>query len=396
MKKKHKIIYLDHAAATPINKYVAEEMWRVSNEFYGNPSSIHTEGRRSAKIIEDARNSIAKNLSANKNEIIFTGSGTEANNLALLGVAQAYMDVGKHIIVSCIEHPSILSIAKTLEEKGFEITYLPVDKNGLIDVDECIKAVRSDTILISIMYSNNEIGTIEPIAELAERLKNLDSSALLHTDACQAVGALLVQVDTLGVDLMTINGGKIYGPKGIGLLYVKNSVKLKSTIVGGHQEYGKRAGTENTASIHGLSIALELSCKKRKEESNRLSILRDYFFKEIQNKIPEVKINGHKTNRLPNNINISIPYIEGESMLLMLDQYRICSATGSACASNDLSPSHVLLAIGVAKEYIHGSLRFSLGESTTKEDIDYTVTAINNSMEALEKITIPTVQRNFV
>ena len=385
-----KTIYLDHAATTPLSPIVHEAMLEIEAKIYGNPSSMHREGRKAFDILERARADVASSIGANPKEIIFTGSGTESDNLAIIGVAHAYKKFGRHIIVSTIEHKAVLAATHRLEAEGFEVTYLPVTENGLVSVEECITSIRPDTILISIMYANNEIGTIEPIARLATAIKKLreeKTTPLFHTDACQAVGMLPVDVTTLGVDLMTINSSKIYGPKGIGLLYLKSGVYLEPLIVGGDQESGRRAGTENVALTHGFALALQNAVANQKENQLKLITLRDYFIKGLISVCPDIIINGHRKQRLPNNIHISVPYIEGESLVLMLDKFGVCCSTGSACSAIDLTPSHVLRAIGIKDELIHGSLRFSLGNSNTKEEIDYTVASIKKCIATLRSIT---------
>lgn len=385
-----KTVYLDNAATTPLAAEVSREMQRVSFDLYGNPSSMHHQGRRALDLLEQSRNTIATALGACPAEINFTGSGTESDNLALSGIAHAHKQFGRHIIVSIIEHKAILASAHRLKEEGFEITYLPVTADGLIDVDACMAAIRPDTILISVMYANNEIGTIQPIGALASLIKNKRGDAvtpLIHTDACQAAGMLPIQIPQLGVDLMTINSSKIYGPKGIGLLYKKNGVQIDPLIVGGDQESGIRAGTENVALAYGFSLALLHACSTQKATYAQTAELRDYFIDELKTMCPDMILNGHPSERLPNNVHVSIPYIEGESLVLQLDQHGICCSTGSACSAVDLTPSHVLRAIGVTDELIHGSLRFSLGTSTSKEDINYTVACLGLCIKTLRSLT---------
>ena len=385
-----KTIYLDYAATTPLSPIVHKAMLEIEAKIYGNPSSMHREGRKAFDILERARADTASSIGANPKEIIFTGSGTESDNLAIIGVAHAYKKFGRHIIVSTIEHKAVLAATHRLEAEGFEVTYLPVTENGLVSVEECITSIRPDTILISIMYANNEIGTIEPIARLATAIKKLrreKTTPLFHTDACQAVGMLPVDVSELGIDLMTINSSKIYGPKGIGLLYVKSGVYLEPLIVGGDQESGKRAGTENVALAHGFALALKNAVATQNQTSKDITALRNYFIEKLFTICPDIILNGHRQNRLPNNVHVSIPYIEGESLVLMLDKYGVCCSTGSACSAIDLSPSHVLRAIGITDELIHGSLRFSLGTSTTTEKIDLAVDSLEKCIVTLRGIT---------
>jgi cysteine desulfurase len=370
-----KSIYLDHAAGTPLRSDVLEVMLPHFTGTYGNPSSLHHQGRLSAHIVTAARAQVSSALEVSPEEIIFTCSGTEANNLALLGVAHAHKDRGKHILVSCIEHPSILETATMLAQDGFEIEYVPVDATGRISVTSVLSRIRPDTILISIMYANNEIGTIQPIQELTQTITQKYSTRnrpLVHTDACQAAGQLSVSPSHLGVDLMTLNSSKIYGPRGVGLLYVRNTIRLAPQMLGGSQESGRRAGTENIPNIVGFAHALERSVASVPQEARRLSRLRDTFIEIVTKKIPSAVVNGHRTKRLPNNIHLSIPYIEGESLLLLLDTYGICVSTGSACSAHNLAPSHVLRAIGQSHELIHGSIRVTLGTDTTGEDLIYT------------------------
>ena len=392
-----KTIYLDHAATTPLSPLVYKAMLSIEASIYGNPSSMHREGRRAFDILEQSRLDIATTIGAKPKEIIFTGSGTESDNLAIIGIAHAYKKFGRHIIISAIEHKAVLASAHKLEKEGFTVTYLPVSKDGLIKVVDCVAAVRPDTILISIMHANNEIGTVEPITGLTAAIKKLrgeKTTPLFHTDACQGVGMLPVDVSKLGVDLMTINSSKIYGPKGIGLLYVKSGIYPEPLIVGGDQESGKRAGTENITLAHGFALALQNAVTSREANVSKLIALRDYFIKELISVCPDIIINGHRKKRLPNNIHISVPYIEGESLVLMLDKFGVCCSTGSACSAIDLTPSHVLRAIGIKDELIHGSLRFSLGNSTTKEEIDYTVVSIKKCINTLSRITaLPYLQQ---
>lgn len=387
-----KRIYLDYSAATYIDPAVLHKMKPYLTKMFGNPSSLHAAGREVKSVIEKARLEVAEILGAEGKEIIFTGSGTESDNLAVFGAAMAYKDKGNHIIVSEIEHPAVLEAAKKIEKQGFQITYLKVDSSGLIALPELKKSLRKDTILISVIYANNEIGVIQPIAEMAgiiREFRRANSSVypFFHIDACQAAGALDLRVKNLGVDLMTINGSKIYGPKGIGCLYAHKNVKLNPVIVGGGQENGLRAGTENAALIVGFTEALKLAQKLKSREVKRLSHLRDYFFEKVPKLISNIRINGHLAKRLPNNINISVNNVEGEAMALMLDQKGICASTGSACSSRKLTPSHVLLAVGVSPELAHGSLRFTLGRKTEKKDLDYVLKVLPPIVEKLRELS---------
>ena len=369
-----KQIYFDHAATTYIDSAVFLKMLPYLGKYFGNPSAIYSLGRQAKAAIEKAREDVAKVLNVNSKGIIFTGSGTESDNLAIFGIARAYKNKGKHIIVSKIEHKAVLEAAKKLEKEEFEITYLNVDSKGLVNLPELKKALKKDTILVSIMYANNEIGTIQPIRGISKIIRDFRKGGLFpvfHTDACQAAGALDLKINKLEVDLMTLNGSKIYGPKGIGCLYVSDDINVEPMIVGGGQENNLRAGTENTALIVGFSEALKLADKMKEKESGRLKKLRDYFIKNILKNIPKSRLNGDPTKRLPNNINISIEGTEGEALILMLDNLGVAASTGSACTSESLEPSHVLLAIGLLSEMAHCSLRFTMGRKTTKKEIDY-------------------------
>jgi cysteine desulfurase len=345
--------------------------------------------------LNDARGTVSRILGCEPEEVLFTGSGTESDNLAILGVARGNYASGKHVIVSAIEHKAVLESAKQLEREGFEVSIAPVHLSGLIDLDAFEKLLRPDTILVSVMYANNEVGTIEPIEQIAAIIKKhrgQKNFPLLHTDACQAAGLLPLNVQKLGVDLMTLNGSKIYGPKGVGLLYKKKGVLLEPIIVGGEQEKGLRAGTESVPLIVGLAEALSLAEAFRDDEVVRLIELRDYFIAEIRKKIPQALLNGHEYLRLPNNVHFSFPHIEGESILLMLDQAGIEVSTGSACSARDLKPSYVLLALGQSAELAHGSVRFSLGRHTTKEDIGYVLSVLPGVVEQLSSMSALTAK----
>ena len=390
-----KNIYLDNAATTPMRKEVLDEMLPFFDKKFGNPSSFHSPGKVAKDAIESARETIAKILNCRIREVIFTAGGTESDNLAILGVARANRDKGRHVITSKIEHPAVLESCKKLEKEGFEITYLPVGKDGIIKLDELKRALRKDTILVSIMYANNEIGTIQPLAEIAKIIRNsrqtTDNGRQLipyfHTDACQAAGALEFDVKKLGIDMLTFNGSKIYGPKGIGALYVGKGIKMEPIIFGGGQESGLRGGTENVPAIIGLAKALELAQAEKNQENKRLTALRDYFIKKLLDSIKGAELNGDPGNRLPNNINISIPRVEGEAMVLYLDSKGIYCSTGSACSSNSLKPSHVLLAIGRSHELAHNSLRFTLGKDTSKKDVEYVLRVLPGIVKKLSEIS---------
>ncbi|MCX7720297.1 MAG: cysteine desulfurase NifS [Dictyoglomus thermophilum] len=382
MKRK---VYLDYAATTPIRKEVYEEMKLFLKEKFGNPSSIHNFGREVKKAIEEAREKIAKAIGAESDEIIFTSGGTESNNMAIKGVAFALSHKGRHIITSQIEHHAVLEPCHFLEKIGFEITYLPVDKEGYVDPDDLKKAIRKDTILISIMHANNEIGTIEPIREISNIAKEHD--IYFHTDAVQTVGHIPVNVNDLGVDLLSLSAHKFYGPKGIGALYIRKGTRIEPIIHGGSQENNKRAGTENVAGIIGMGKALELAISEMEKEQKRLTELRDYFINQVEKRIPEVYLNGPRVNRLPNNINFSFAQVEGETLLLHLDLEGIAVSTGSACSSKSLEPSHVLSAIKLPAKLAQGSIRFTIGLYTQKEDLDYTIKVLENTIEKLRSIS---------
>jgi len=385
-----KTIYLDHAATTYLRPEVVKAMEPFWENKYGNPSSLYFKGREAKAAIEDARSKVANIFGCCETEIIFEGSGTESDNHALIGTALANKARGNHIITSSIEHHAVLHACEFLETQGFEVTYLPVDKEGILKLDELKKAIRDETILVSIMFANNEIGTIQPIKKIGQTIKQLNNDSnnqiIYHTDACQAAGYYDMNVDELGVDLMTINGSKIYGPKGTGVLYVKKGVNINSLIHGGGQESGKRAGTENVAGIVGLATALELAQKEKGKESQRLAELRDKLIDGLL-KIPKVVLNGHPAKRLPNNVNVTVMDIEGEAMLLHLDEYGICASTGSACTSGDLEPSHVILALGHPYEMAHGSIRFSLGHVNTQNDVDYVLKVFPPIIEKLRAMS---------
>lgn len=380
-----KLIYLDNAATTAVHPEVFESMKPYFTEYYGNPSSIYGFAAKAKKAVEDSRSVIADFLGANANEIYFTGGGSESDNWALKAVADAYKTRGNHIITSKIEHHAILHTCEYLEKQGFEISYIDVDEDGIIKLDELEKAIRSTTILISVMFANNEIGTIQPIQEIGKLARKHE--VLFHTDAVQAYGHVPIDVNTLNIDLLSASGHKINGPKGIGILYLRNSVKLGSLIHGGAQERNRRAGTHNVPGIVGFGKATEIAGSTMASRAAYETKLRDYLIEQILTKVPYAKLNGHKTLRLPNNVNISFEFIEGESMLILLDQKGICASSGSACTSGSLDPSHVLLAIGLPHEKAHGSLRLTLSEETTKEDIDFVVEQVEGNVERLRSMS---------
>ena len=380
-----KVIYLDNAATTKMREEVLDEMIPYFVENYGNASSIYSVGRDSRAVLDEKRAVIASILGAKDKEIFFTGGGSESDNWAIKGVAFANRKKGNHIITTKIEHHAVLHTCQYLEKQGFEVTYLPVDENGLISLEELENAIRPTTILISVMFANNEIGTIEPIKEIAEIAKK--HKVYFHTDAVQAVGHVPINIDDLGVDLLSFSGHKFCGPKGVGCLYIRRGVKIDPLIHGGAQERGKRASTENIAGIVGMAKALELATDDMEKETDRILKLRERLINGIFDKIPYVKLNGDREKRLPSNVNFSIKYIEGESLLLMLDMMGICASSGSACTSGSLDPSHVLLAIGLPHEIAHGSLRLSIGRETTKEDIDKVLEVLPGIVERLRSMS---------
>jgi cysteine desulfurase len=387
-----KSIYLDHAATTPLDQRVLSAMQPYFSEMAGNPSSFHTPGLRAKEAVTAARQTIAKQLNCREDEVIFTSGGTESDNLALLGIIRMHAEKGKHVITSSVEHHAVLEPLLHLQKKKeIELTIIPVDREGKVDPDAVAKAIRPDTILISIMQANNEIGTIEPIADIGReilkwRKANITPFPYFHTDACQAAGALDLDVEKLHVDLLTLNGSKIYGPKGIGMLYVRRAVKLEPLIRGGGQEKNIRSGTENVPGIVGLAKALELAQAEKETENARLTALRDRLAEGLL-KIPKSRLNGHPTERLPNSVNISFLDIEGEAAILYLDAEGIYASTGSACASASLDPSHVILATGLSYEGAHGSIRFTLGHDTTEEDIDHVIKVMPGIVERLRHMS---------
>lgn len=362
-------VYLDHAATTPTAPAVVEAMLPYFTERFGNPSSIYAWGREGKQALEDARERVAKALGALPQEIIFTGGGSESDNLALKGVALANRAKGNHLITSAVEHHAVYDAAKFLEELGFEITYVPVDQYGMVDPQEVRKAITPRTVLISIMHANNEVGTVQPLVELGKLAR--EHQIPFHVDAVQTVGALPVNVDALQVDLLSLSAHKFYGPKGVGALYVRRGVRMVPLIHGGAQERKRRAGTENVPGIVGLAKALELATEGLAERRARITALRDRLVEGIQAQIPRLRYNGHPTQRLPNNVSFCFEFVEGESLLLNLDLQGVAASSGSACTSGALEPSHVLLAMGLPHEIAHGSLRLTLGRDNTPEDVDY-------------------------
>ncbi|MCI8495505.1 MAG: cysteine desulfurase NifS [Lachnospiraceae bacterium] len=380
-----KMIYLDNAATTKTSPEVVEAMLPYFSEFYGNASTVYEFGGKSKEAISKARETIANAIGAKENEIYFTAGGSESDNWALKAAAEAYKEKGRHIITSKIEHHAILHTCQWLEQNGYEVTYLDVDEFGVVKLEELKKAIRPDTILISIMFANNEIGTIEPVAEIGEIAR--ERGVLFHTDAVQAFGQLPIHVDELKIDMLSSSGHKLNGPKGIGFLYIRKGVKIRSFLHGGAQERKRRAGTENVPGIVGFGKAVEIALATMQERTAKERELRDYLMDRVLKEIPFTRVNGDRNRRLPNNVNICFQFVEGESLLIMLDMKGICGSSGSACTSGSLDPSHVLLAIGLPHEIAHGSLRLTLGADTTKEDIDYTVDAIKEIVTQLREMS---------
>lgn len=378
-------IYLDHSATTPMDKEVLEEMLPYYTEKFGNPSSIHYFGREVKKSVEEAREKIAKAIGAETQEILFMSGGTEADNLAIKGVALANAKKGRHIITSAIEHHAVLDTCKFMKQHGYKVTYIPVDKDGLVRVEDIEAAITDETILISIMHANNEIGTIQPIADIGKLAKS--RGIIFHTDAVQTIGKIPVNVKEMNVDLLSISAHKFYGPKGIGALYMKKGTKLLPISQGGSQERKRRPGTENVPAIVGMGKAIELAVANMSSEIKYLTRLRNKLINGVLNKIPNVQLNGHPINRLPGNANFSFNFIEGESLLLSLDMKGIAGSSGSACTSGSLDPSHVLLALGLSHETAHGSLRLTLGKSNTEEQIDYVLEVLPEIVGKLREMS---------
>ncbi|WP_297598918.1 cysteine desulfurase family protein [uncultured Cetobacterium sp.] len=376
-------VYLDNNATTKMDSKVLEAMIPFLTEEYGNAFSMHLFGKETGLAVSESREKIANLLKVKPEEIIFTSSGTESDNIAVRGVAKAYKNRGNHIITSTIEHPAIKNTYKDLEQDGYEVTFVPVDKNGVVDVKALEASIRPDTILISIMHANNEVGTVEPIKEIAEIAKK--NRILLHVDAVQTVGKIPVYPKELGADLLTFSGHKFHGPKGIAGLYIRQGVRVARTIAGGGQERKLRPGTTNTPAVVGMAKALELACENIQEEITREQVLRDYFEDEILKRVPEVVVNAKSVQRLPGTSSITFKYLEGESILLSLSYLGVAVSSGSACSSDELQASHVLLAMGIEPEFAHGTIRFSLGKYNTKEEIDYTIEQV---VKVIEKLRI--------
>ena len=380
-----RIVYMDHSATTATDPEVVNAMIPWFSQGYGNPSSLYQIARESRAVVEDARAKVAAAIGAQPDEIYFTSGGTESDNWAIKGIASANLKKGNHIITSAIEHHAVLHTCEYLEKQGFSVTYLPVDGNGQVRIDDLKAAITDETILITIMFANNEIGTIQPIQEIGEVCR--EKGVFFHTDAVQAIGNVPIQVATMKIDLLSLSAHKFYGPKGIGVLYIRKGVRIDNLLHGGGQERRKRAGTENIAGIVGLGTAIERAVSGMEERNRRVAALRDRLQTEILTKIPNTRLNGHPTQRLPGNLNVSFDFIEGESMLLLLDHFGICASTGSACTSGSLEPSHVLLATGLPAETAHGSLRLTLGAENTDEDVNYVMDHLQKVVQRLREMS---------
>ena len=380
-----RLIYMDNAATTSVRPEVLEAMMPYFTQHFGNASSIHTFGRGARRALENARKQVAAALGCEAREIYFTAGGSESDNWAIRCAVEAKANKGKHIITSAIEHHAVLHTCEYMEKQGYEVTYLPVDEYGLVSVESVKNAIRPDTVLITIMAANNEIGTLQPIAEIGKLAK--ENGILFHTDAVQAVGAVPIDVNAWNVDMLSLSGHKLHAPKGVGALYVRKGVRISNLIYGGAQERGLRAGTENLPGIVGLGKAIELAVAELPEYTERVSRLRDKLIKGILENIPDVQLNGHPTIRLPGNVNVSVRYVEGEALLMRLDLAGVAASSGSACTSGSLDPSHVLLAIGLPHEIAHGSLRLSLGNDTTEDEVDYVIETLPGIVEALRAMS---------
>lgn len=380
-----KRIYLDHSATTHVDTRVLEAMLPYFTEKFGNASSLHSFGQEAAEALALSREQVSAALGANPQEIIFTSGGTESDNMAIKGAAYMHSSRGRHVITSVIEHPAVLRTCEELEREGFEVTYVPVDREGILDMQFLEDSIRNDTILISIMHANNEIGTIQPIKKISELISGRE--IILHTDAVQSVGKIPTDVNELGVDMLSISSHKLHGPKGVGALYLRNGVNILPLVQGGGHERGLRPGTENIPGIVGFAKAMSISKEQLEEDSKHMQHLRDSMIKKIQSRIPHVRLNGHETTRLPNNVNMSFRHVEGESLLMLLDMKGIAVSTGSACSSKSQKASHVLTAIDPGVEYIHGSLRFTLGRENTMEEIDFVVDLLEEAVMKLRQLS---------
>jgi cysteine desulfurase len=380
-------IYLDYAATTPLDPRVLEAMMPYLMEKFGNPNSIHAFGREARKAVDEAREKIAALLNCRPSELVFTSGGTESDNLALRGVAAAYRQKGNHIVTTAIEHHAVLHTCRALQDEGFEVTYLPVDEHGLVTPEQVAEAITDRTILVSIMHANNEIGTMEPLADIVQAVKEKRPDVLVHTDAVQTVGHIPVDVEALGVDLLSFAAHKFYGPKGVGGLFVRRGIKLVPQLTGGGQERNRRSGTENVAGIVGMARALEIAVAEMPTEIPRLQTLRDELINGVLAQIPDSRLNGHPTQRLPHNANFSFLGVEGEALLLQLDLHGIAASSGSACTSGSLEPSHVLLALGLSHEWALGSLRLTLGRFTTRQHLERVLAVLPSIVEKLRALT---------
>lgn len=382
-----RLIYLDNAATTKVKEEVLEKMLPYFTADYGNPSSVYSFAAKNKVVIEKVREVIANSINAKAKEIYFTAGGSESDNMAIKGIAKAYANKGKHIITSKIEHHAVLHSLRSLEKEGYEVTYINVDENGVVKLDELKKAIREDTILITIMFANNEIGTIQPISQIGEIAK--EKGIIFHTDAVQAYTQLPIDVEAQHIDLLSASGHKINGPKGIGYLYIRSGTNIEPLIDGGAQERNRRAGTENVPGIVGMGEAAKIAINNMKERTDKEIELRDYLITEVMSKIPYTRLNGDRHDRLPNNTNFCFQFIEGETLLIMLDMEGICGSSGSACTSGSLEPSHVLKAIGLPDDIAHGSLRLTLSDEITKEDIDYVVAKLQQIISRLREMSTP-------
>lgn len=387
-------IYMDHAATTYLRPEVLDAMMPYFQEKFGNASSLHMFGREARAAVDKARNQAAVAINAAPEEIYFTSGGTESDNLAIKGIAEAQKEKGNHIITTSIEHPAVLNTCLYLRDHGYDVTFLPVDEDGMVTPEQVLSAITDKTILISIMFANNEIGTIEPIAQIGALAR--EKGILFHTDAVQAAGSVPIDVDAMHIDLLSASGHKIYGPKGVGMLYIKRGTNIVSQMHGGSHENRRRAGTENVPGIVGFGQAIEIAKAEMEENASHITTLRDRLIKGIEKEIPFVRLNGHRTNRLPGNVNFSFEFIEGESLILMLDMRGIAASTGSACAAGSLEPSHVLLAIGLPHEIAHGSLRLTLGRCNTADDVDYAIEQTKNIVERLREMSPLFLQKKEV
>jgi cysteine desulfurase len=380
-----KRIYLDHNATTPVHPEVADEVCRCLREDFGNPQTLYSYGKEARRLVDHARETVASLIGAKKEEIIFTSGGTESDNTAIRGVAYGNINKGRHVITSTIEHHAVLESCKALEKEGFEVTYLPVDEYGVVRLDELKRAIRPDTTLISIMHANNEVGTIQPIAEIGRIAR--EKGVPFHTDAVQTFGKVKINVDEMNIDLLSLSAHKLHGPKGAGALYIRKGVRVRNILFGGHQERKLRPGTHNVTGIVGLGKAVEVAARDMEAEGKKMKVLRDRLWDGIKGRVPHIRMNGHPVERLNNTLNVSFEFVEGESLILGLDDQGICVASGSACTSDSLEPSHVLTGMGLSPEVAHGSLRFSLGRDNTEEEIDFVIETLPKVVERMRSMS---------